>query len=167
MEATPKTKKENKTVFCKYFAAYKEKTSLHRSAKYTARSCPLIEQLVLYCMCWNTGRMCDVPTLIGSRCKTQKQRKGFHPKLAHALSAGFYISMGNIHTPHISTLISLCTESWQVQARRTSSDVCCWCVLSPCMPVPMQRVKLWKSCQVQDRESPAVHWQKRKKIRMH
>lgn len=50
--------------------------------------------------------MCDAPAQIGS-AEPRKDGKDFHPQLAHAVS----ISMGNIHTHHDSTLLSLYTES--------------------------------------------------------
>lgn len=96
--------------------------------------------------------MCDAPAQPES-AEPIKTKKGFHPLLACAASTRSYISMGNTHTHYDSTLIKLSPSSQEM--------VRWWRLLSPSTLVPVKRLKLWRGCQVQDKQ-PAT--EKKRKV---
>lgn len=81
---------------------------------------------------WHVRSWLNVQLVLGAEHK--RAETIFAPQLAHAASAGFYISMGNVHIRHISTLISRKADmsKFKVKPSGRWSGLCCWyvCVVS-------------------------------------
>lgn len=126
-------------------------------------ACPSAEQLVLYCMCWNTCRMWDAPTWVTPTCAEHKSTERIFTSNAYTCSVCriLYFHGKYTYTPH------QCFDQplhGNLTSASTQGVVRCVSPTSVCFHTACRsQCREWKcGGQVQDGESLTVHWKRGK-----